>query len=174
MRNQTSKNEEQGRCPGCKLWMPAGSAAANQGHYNASAECWDLYTETLGEEYSNAFLHGQVHQFTVSAYAAQHAGGSQPDKVVDIHLCGLYLMLEKGIRSPYVPPHLQRLSALTDGWPHFPPPDDRGALTIFDVAICGSVLERIKTTRKWAGAVWESWSLYHTELERLVLGHLKL
>ena len=151
--------------------MPAGETATNTGYYNASAECWSPYTEVLGEEYRNAFLAGRVRQLTVDAYAVQHAGG-QPDKSVDVHLCGLYPVLEKGFRSSHVPPNLQRLSAAIEFWPHFPPPEERGVLTIFDVAICGPVLGRIHTTREWARSVWESWSPHHAAVARLVSDHL--
>jgi len=161
-------------CPGCGLWMPVSKTAANRTKFNATAECWDLYTEVLCEEFSNAFLFGQVHTLTVDTYAVQHAGGSHPDKSVDVHLCGLYLVLERGFRSPYVPPLLQRLVAAIEVWPHFPPPIERGSLTVCDVALCGSVPERIKTVREWARVVWDSWAKYHTEVSGLVSHHLKL
>lgn len=77
--------------------MPARKATTGRSYYNMSAECWDLYTEVLATEYSNAFLFGQIHQLTVDTYAVQHAGGPHPDKSVDIHLSGLYLALQKGI-----------------------------------------------------------------------------
>src|SRR4029453_12797488 len=91
-------------CPGCGLKMPARKTTNTGSYYNTSAECWDLYTEVLGNEYSNALLFGQIHQLTVDTYAVQHVGGPHPDKSVDVHLSGLYLALEKGIRSPYIPP----------------------------------------------------------------------
>ena len=83
-------------CPGCGLTMPARTSATKRGYYNTSDECWDLYTEVLGSEYSNAVLFGQVHQLTVDAYATQHAGGPHPDKSVAVHLLGLYLAFERG------------------------------------------------------------------------------
>ena len=57
----------------------------NDSYYNASPECWAVYTEGLGAEYSHAVIFGQVHQWTVDTYAVQHAGGSHPDKSIDIH-----------------------------------------------------------------------------------------
>src|SRR5678809_1305748 len=106
-------------CPGCGLSMPAHNTAPPRSYYNTSPECWDLYTEVLGTEYSNAFLFGQIHQLTVDTYAVQHAGEPHPDKSVNVHLCGLYLGLVKGIRSPYIPPLLQRLATETKVWPHY-------------------------------------------------------
>jgi hypothetical protein len=162
-------------CPGCGLRMPARkSTTTTRGYYNVSDECWDLYTEVLETEYSNAFLFGQVHQMTVDSYAVQHAGGPHPDKSLDVHLFGLYLGLVKGIRSPYIPPLLQRLVAAIEVWPHYEPPTERALITIFDVAFCDSTEDHIRVVKDWAQAVWESWSKYHAEVGRLISNHLKM
>ena len=156
-------------CPGCGLRMPAGhTTTTSRGYYNVSDECWELYTEVLGTEYSNAYLAGQVHQITVDTYAVQHAGEPHPDKSLNIHLCGLYLALEKGIRSPYIPPFLQRLATEIEVWPHYEPPNGKAALTVFDVAFCDSTEDHIRVVKDWAQAVWETWSEHHTEVARLV------
>src|SRR5438128_326311 len=99
--------------------MPISDRAVNHSYYNTSPECWGLYTEVLGAEYSNAFLFGQIHQLTVDTYAVQHAGGLHPDKSIDIHLFGLYLVLERDLRPTNVPPLLQRLAGAIQAWPHF-------------------------------------------------------
>lgn len=161
-------------CPGCGLHMPISDRAAYQGYYNTSPECWDVYTEVLGSEFSNAALFGQVHQLTVDTYAVQHAGGGHPDKSIAIHLSGLHLVLERGMAPPSVPRLLQSLAAAVQAWPHFPPPAGRGALTDLDVALSDSVEAHIKTVREWAGKVWEAWSPYHVEVAGLVSGHLSL
>lgn len=162
-------------CPGCGLRMPARkTTTTSRGYYNVSDECWDLYTEVLGTEYSNAFLFGQVHQMTVDSYAAQHAGGPHPDKSVDVHLVGLYLSLQKGIRSPYIPPLLQRLVAAIEVWPHYEPPTERAAITVFDVAFCDATEDHVRVVKDWAEAVWASWSKYHSEVARLVSHSLNM
>jgi len=152
--------------------MPNRNTPVARCYYNTSAECWDLYTEVLGTEYSNALLFGQIHQLTVDAYAVQHAGGPHPDKSLDIHLCGLYLSLVDGIRSPQVPPLLQRLATDIETWPHYEPPHHRKGLTVFDVAICDSVEEHIRVVREWANEVWDSWAEYHPEVATLISHHL--
>jgi hypothetical protein len=159
-------------CSGCGLVMPARDTAPARSYYNTSAECWDLYTEVLGTEYSNAFLFGQVHQLTVDAYAVQHAGGPHPDKSLGVHLCGLYLALEKSIRSPYVPPVLQRLVASIEVWPHFEPPTERVSLTVFDVAMCDSPGDHIRVVKEWAQGVWECWAEHHAQVAGLIAHHL--
>lgn len=150
------------------------TTTTSRGYYNVSDECWDLYTEVLETEYSNAFLFGQVHQLTVDSYAVQHAGEPHPDKSLDVHLFGLYLALVKGIRSPYIPPLLQRLVAAIDAWPHYEPPPNTSPLTVFDVAFCDSTADHIKVVKDWAHSVWESWSEHHAEVARLVSHALQM
>lgn len=161
-------------CPGCGLGMPASDAAAYDGYFNTSPECWSLFTEVIGAEFGNAVLYGAAHQLSVDAYAVQHAGGAHPDKSIDIHLCGLHLVLERGLKPPAVPPLLQRLAEAVPEWPHFPPPADRGPLTVCDVALCGSGREHIDMVERWAAAVWSSWSPHHAAVARLVADHLTL
>jgi len=161
-------------CPGCGLRMPQRQSPTSANYYNTSDECWDLYAEVLGTEYSNAVLFGQVHQLTVDAYAVQHAGGPHPDKSLNIHLSGLYLALEKGIRSPYIPPLLQQLAEAIEVWPHYEPPTNRASRTIFDVAFCDSTEDHIRIVREWAQAVWQSWSEYHADVARLASSNVRI
>jgi hypothetical protein len=159
-------------CPGCGLQMPRRAALTDHGYYNASPECWSVYTEVLGAEYSHAVIFGQVHQLTVDAYAVQHAGGPHPDKSVDIHLAGLHLTLVRGIRPPYVPPMLQRIASANSEWPHFAPPDVRWTMTVFDVAIAaGEFEEHIRAVRAWSASVWEAWSMHHDAIAAFVEKH---
>ena len=102
-------------CPGCGVRMQLRPGATNDTDYNASPECWSVYTEVLGAEYSHAEIFGQVHQLTVDAYAVQHAGGSHPDKSIAIHLTGLHLTKVRGIKPPNVPPMLQRIGGTLGG-----------------------------------------------------------
>ena len=128
----------------------------------------------LGSEFGNAILFGGVHQLTVDTYAVQHAGGPHPDKSIAIHLCGLHLVLERGVAPTSVPRLHQRLADAVQAWPHFPPPADRGRLTVLDVALADSVGAHIQMVREWARVVWGAWSPYHAEVADLVSGHLGL
>ena len=161
-------------CPGCGLRMPVSDRAAYKGYYNASPECWVLCTEVLGSEFGNAVLFGQVHQLTVDTYAVQHPGGKHPDKSIATHLAGLHLVLDRGIRPSNVSKLLQRLAEAVKTWPHFPPPNDLGPLTVCDVALTESVEAHIKTVEEWAGMVWNAWSQHHGEVAGLVSDHLTL
>jgi hypothetical protein len=145
--------------------MPADSRATYDGYFNASPECWSVFTEVIGAEFSNAVLFGQVHHLTVEAYAVQHAGGPHPDKSVDIHLAGLYLMMESGIPPSAVAPYMQKLADRVHDWPHFDPPDVDWSRTIFDVAMSD---DHVAAVREWSAGVWEGWMAHHEAIAELV------
>lgn len=155
-------------CPGCGLHMPARAGSTTHGYYNASPECWAVYTEVLAAEYSNAVLFGQVHQLTVDTYAVQHAGGAHPDKSVDIHLAGLYLVIERGLRPTEVPPRLQQLAEHVRAWPHFEPPRVEWPMTVFDVAMASTPIEHAELVRQWSAGVWKEWGFAREEIVGLL------
>jgi len=159
-------------CPGCGLGLPKREQARYDGGFNTSPECWEVFTEVLGKEFSNAVLFGQVHQLTVDAYAAQHAGGNHRDKSVVIHLCGLHFVLDRGLRPTAVAPLLQRLAESVKTWPHFGPPVAPWAMTIFDVGITESVPDHTRMVRAWAASVWQAWKEHHEQIKNLVVQHL--
>jgi hypothetical protein len=156
-------------CPGCGMRMPL-SERVYDDKFNASAECWSVFTEVIGAEFSNAVLFGQVHQLTVDAYAVQHAGGRHPDKSVDIHLAGLYLVLERGLAPTSVPPQLQRLAVLKT-WPHFERPAEFIPQTVLYVPLADSHADAV---RAWAKAVWQTWSPHHAAVAELVARYCDL
>ena len=146
-------------CPGCGLEMPLSPRAYDR-KFHASAECWSVFEEVLAAEFQDAVLFGQVHQLTVDTYAVQHAGGNHPDKSVCIHLVGLYLVLERSVAPVDVPRRLQRLAVRTS-WPHLEPPEERGRLTVCDVALADSPQTKALRVRGWAAEVWKAWSAHH-------------
>lgn len=153
--------------------MPKHAAAFYDRSFNASPECWEVFTEVVGKDFSNAVLFGQVHQLTVDAYAAQHPGGNHPDKSVVIHLCGLHLVLDRGLRPTSIPPLFQRLATSVRVWPHLPPPTDLSAITVFDVALADSDQAHARLVREWAAFVWRAWSPHHQSIRDFVVEHLK-
>jgi len=148
--------------------MPLRQAASYEGRYNCSAECWELYTEVLAAEFENAMLFGQVHQLTVDAYAVQHAGGRKPDKSLAIHLAGLYLMLERGVRPASVLPIFQKLATEVRDWPRFQTPEPVPAITVWDIALAGSDGEHAAKVREWARSIWQAWTKQHGEVATFV------
>jgi len=155
-------------CPGCGLVMPRRPALTAHSYYHQSAECWVVYTEVLAAEYSNAVLFGQVHQRTVDTYAVQHAGGPHPDKSLDVHLAGLHLVLERGLRPTEVSPLLQQLAQSVKVWPHFQPPSCAWELNVADVALASTPEEHAEVVRRWSASVWAGWSHEHAAVAELV------
>lgn len=151
--------------------MPARPGVVNTSYFHASPECWTVFGEVLAAEYSNAVLFGQVHQITVDAYAAQHAGGRHPDKSVGIHLSGLYLAFVKDVRPMGIAPFLQEIANSVTAWPTFPPPAATASRTVLDVALCAGDWEtHVRTVREWAFDVWRSWHPQHRVVHELVEG----
>jgi len=155
-------------CPGCGLRMPRRDNLTAHGYYNASPECWSVYTEVLEAEYSNAPLFGQVHQLTVDTYAVHHAGGPHPDKSVGVHLSGLYLVHVRGVAPTSVAPLRQQLATNVKSWPHFDPPPMPQSITVFDVAMASSPQEHAERVREWSAAVWAAWAPHHAAVAELV------
>ena len=154
-------------CPGCGIARPASGLAYDR-KFHASAECWALFEQVIGREFESAVLFGQAHQLTVDAYAVQHAGGAHPDKSVAIHLAGLHLSLERGLRLWEVPAWLQRIASATPSWPRLEPPAQRPrGLNIRDVAESRSPDRHVAAVRAWAGQVWETWRPHHAAARAL-------
>ncbi len=155
-------------CPGCGLELPATGREYDR-KFHSSAECWAVYEEVLAREYQSPALFGQVHQLTVDAYSVQHAGGAHPDKSVSIHLVGLYLAIEKGVRQDPLHPFFRRLAKRTS-WPRLDPPAERAGLTVRDVARADSPRAHAETVREWAEEVWRIWAPHRETAASLVAG----
>ena len=164
-------------CPGCGLELPEKPAASGEGYYNATSECFDVYAEILGEEFSSPVLFGAVHQLSVDTYAVQHAGGPHPDKSMGVHLVGLYLVLERGFAPTSAPPIMAKMASAIAVWPHFDPPArsaEQRLLTVYDVATSESIPEQIKAVKAWAQSVWGAWAEHHDGVAALVAEHVDL
>ena len=150
--------------------MPEDPGAAGHPYINCSPECWRVYGEVLEREYTNALLFARVHQLTVDSYALQHPGGRHPDKSIAVHLLGMFLTQERGLRSNDVPPLLRLAVQRTDRWPRLAPPEQGSSLTVFDVALADES-EHEDAVRRWAASVWTSWIKHRdtaAELARVV------
>jgi hypothetical protein len=145
-------------CPACAVELPRGERRETHRYFNASPECWSVFNEVLASEYSDVTMLAAVHQLTVDTYAVQHAGGAHPDKSVTIHLVGLRLVLESGLRPTEIAPYLQRVATVSSTWPNLAPPTKGWSLTIVDVALSD---DHVVTVRKWAAEVWRAWAPFH-------------
>jgi hypothetical protein len=161
-------------CPGCQLELPHDASAVYTGDFNTTPECWLLFTQVLGVEYSNVVAFAHAHQLTVDTYAVQHAGGPHPDKSIDVHLSGLHCILNLELPPAMISRIRQQLAQSVQEWPHYPPPTDRSPLTVQDVVDADSIQAHIDGVNKWAAAVWDTWSAYHSRIADLVRHHVKL
>src|SRR4030095_8141567 len=134
-------------CPGCGLQLPASGLPWNPGR-NASSECWQLYGEVQGFALPHLELVRNLHQLTVDAYAAQpaprEAGGAVPPPIsVAYALGGLHLALDRGVSGPEVRAAHQRMGKPDPSWPRLPTPERTGAMTVFDVAAAGAMVDSV-------------------------------
>ncbi len=153
-------------CPGCGLALPRGTLPQTT-YFNTSAECWSVYCEVLQAEYQDPVLFAEVHQWTVDAYAVQHAGAAHPDKSVDVHLVGVHCLIDRGMAHAVLPGLRQRLVAAVREWPRSAVPVVRGALTVLDVAMAASREQHDERVRAWAREVWRTWRAHHAAVVEL-------
>jgi hypothetical protein len=157
-------------CPGCGLTLPEGRWPA--GRVQASPACWQLYTEVSGYAMGEPSRYGQVHQLSVDAYGAQHAGQPSPLITTAFALIGLHLALDRDASASAVRDAHQHLANLGLTWPQFQRPARTGALTVFDVAMAGGSDSHAPQVRAWAESVWAAWAGCHDEVAAFTARHL--
>jgi Family of unknown function (DUF5946) len=161
-------------CPGCGLRLPA-SGLPWDPRRNASPECWQVYGEVQGFALNHLELVRDLQQLTVDAYAAQHAprevGGEAPPISVAYALVGLHLALDRGLSGLEVRAAHQRMGKPDPSWPRLPAPARSGAMTVFEVAAAGAMVDSVAghatAVRAWAAAVWQAWAAEHATVAAL-------
>jgi hypothetical protein len=98
-----------------------------------------------------------IHQLLVDAYTAQHAGASTKPIAVTFALVGLYLAVEKNFTGKQVQRIHMQLARSRRIWPSFSIPDERGAMTVADVASVPPGGDRDAAIHRWWASVWEAW-----------------
>jgi len=134
---------------------------------NASPACWDLYMMVVGHELAHVPQLGSLHQLTVDAYAAQHAGPQAPAIGVAFALIGLLLALDEGWTGGAVRAAHQHLAADHLDLPQFTPPSVPAPLTIAHVAGSRGPQAHARRVHKWAASVWHAWSTEHARVLEL-------
>src|SRR5262245_54241658 len=144
------------RCPRCGAELPADDPAACLGLYN------ELSVHTLSDR-DPTF----PHQLAVDAYAAQHAGPESKPITTAFALIGLYLVCERGYTGRKAQLAHMFLGRRRQQWPGFPPPEDRGAVTVADVLAAGDAA-RNEALQRWAASAWAAWRDQHARVAALV------
>jgi Family of unknown function (DUF5946) len=157
-------------CPGCGLRSTEPGIELDR-PLNASSACWGLHAELVGFELLHPARLGRLHQLTVDAYGAAHAGPPTGERYVAYSLVGLCLALERGATGAEVRAFHSRMGPPTAAWPAFDPPAHRSPITVADVveagARAGSTDGHEALVRGWADAVWACWSERHADIRRL-------
>jgi len=149
-------------CPACGLTAPITSGPSPD-EVNASAGCFALYGELLALEFTDP-AYRRVHQVTVDAYAAQHAGGTSRREVQTVALClmTLCLFIENGVDPAEGPALHKRMVARRPDFTWLAPPPQRDLLTVADVLTARDAEEHRHLVRKWGGQVWQAWTPHHS------------
>ena len=112
----------------------------------------------VGHELGHPSQLGGLHQLTVDAYGAQHAGPRVPRIGVAFGLIGLHLALDEGWTGGAVRAAHQHLAAHQTEWPRFTAPAAPARLTIAHVVGSPTPEEHARRVRDWAASVWQAWS----------------
>lgn len=150
-------------CPGCGVRAPEGwrGAVEPDRPIRASATCWGLQAELAGFELLHAARLGRLHQLTVDAYGAQHAGPPTSARRIAYSLAGLALAIERSWSGVEVRELHARMGPVQPSWPAPPPPREPAHLTVADVVAAGAWADspegHAEAVERWARAVWASW-----------------
>ena len=157
-------------CPGCGVLLPETGGPTHR-YIGASPGCWAAFGRISEKEYGD-FRYARVHGLTVDAYWAQHPGEPIPQAIrsVAVHLVGLCLQMERGLRPDELYAVHKRISSLAkEGrkdivW--LDPPASPGETTILYVLDARGPDEHAERVRAWARSVWEAWSPHHETVRR--------
>lgn len=159
-------------CPGCGAVFPDDDLPPER-RLNASGACWAQHGEVVGFELQDLSLVRDLHQLTVDAYGAQHAGGPTRPITIAYALVGLHLALDLGIPGVRVREAHSRMGKPDGSWPSFPRPASTGSLTVVDVARAGAWAGSSSGHRSlvlaWAADVWDAWAPVHADVAALSL-----
>jgi hypothetical protein len=149
------------RCPGCGA-LVADCDGNAQRYIGASPGCWAIYGKVLAREYSDA-EYSRWNRLTVDTYAAQHPGtpSRQSIQSVNVHLLGMYAVLELGQSSAQAMKLMERALSHAEDLQWLEPPPSMGAITIVDVHAAKDAQHHGKIVREWAESVWNAWQPHH-------------
>lgn len=157
-------------CPGCGARLPISADAQPDPHYDASAECLQLYGELSAYTVTRgdwADAGEFIHQMLVDAYGAQHVTDNARPIGPAFALIGLYLTCERGYTGRQVQHMHTLLANRSKTWPRFTPPQSKGAMTILDVMRAPEGEARDAMLHHWGCAVWATWAPEHERVRAL-------
>jgi hypothetical protein len=156
------------QCPGCGLTMPDVDGPTHP-YVGSSSACWALYGEVLAREYGE-LGYPECHRLTVDAYAVQHPGRRERTSIqsVGLHLCGLYLVLERNLDGPRATALKNSVLASNPRFVWLRPPVPNGEVTVRDVFESKAPQAHCGVVETWARSVWDAWKLHHETVRQWV------
>lgn len=112
-----------------------------------------------------------IHQHVVDAWTAQHADERTKPIALTFALVGLHLHLARGFSGRQVQREHMALARRRHGWPSFPLPRDRGAVTARLVVAASPGPDRDRAIDAWCGSVWEAFRDSHQRVASLLEQH---
>jgi hypothetical protein len=107
----------------------------------------------------------------------QHPGDPTPQTIqsVNVHLMALYLRLEKRLAPNYVMELMGKAAnRLGEEFRWLEPPEERGEITVLDVAQAENGTQHQELVQQWASSAWKAWGSHHGRAEHLVQKLLSL
>ncbi len=161
--------EKRIQCYGCGAWVKDIPGEPHR-YIGARAGCWQVYEEILAKEYGEYGYPQPTNRLTVDTYAVQHPGkpSRQATQSVNIHLIGLYLVLEQGLSGPGATKAIGTILKRAEDLEWLAPPVPNGHLTVLDVVTACDLAEHRQLVDAWARDVWKAWSAYHGLVRDLI------
>lgn len=134
-----------------------------------SSGCWKIYCEDILVREYGEWNYPSIHRLTVDTYAAQHPGRETPQTTqsVIVHLTSINLLLYEDISSETVTKKLGKfIEDHKDEFSWLEPPENRGDVTVSDVAGARDLEEHTELVEEWAHSVWEAWERHHSAIEQ--------
>lgn len=155
------------RCPGCGVELPIGGRPVVLQGFNASDECQELNGEIAVYAVEHVTEVGDLHELMLNAYRSQHPGEPAPPITTAFGLIGLHLAFDRGLTTTQVRDAHGYLARANKVWPRFEAPGPLGDVTVFDIAMAGSVAEHRRLIQEWVASVWAAWRPRHDEIVEL-------
>jgi len=155
-------------CPGCGLVAPVDEGPCDP-YGGSSPACWSTFNAITAKDYGE-YRYPEVHRLIVDAYMSQHATFATPAarRSVVVHLVGLYLVLERGMKGPVVGRTLgQVFPDKRRAPPSLAPTPTHGALTVASLLEAVSAEDHDRRGRAWAQSVWTLWAREHARIRAL-------
>jgi hypothetical protein len=147
------------RCPECGAMV---NDVEGPTYGTGAPGCWAAFGEITGREFSDPAYRAH-RRSPIDAYAVQHPGSPSPraSKSAWVHLVGLCLVLERAFPVDAAVRAIARLASEPPAFPWLEPPEDRGSMTVVDVAAAEDVAAHVRAMQDWADAAWAAWAPHH-------------